>query len=279
MAPVRRNGRALKPYEVDEAKHQKSGIRVPIMLNRNARPPEFFAEYGGESFQAPTAEAVMEWAVETVERLLVVEWLPVIRVEFEQGQNYVRPADIKPGSREDRWRQYSRTPNDSAYVDSAQLKLDFDRFWLGRYPDDAWRKSDWEYAAVAGDHWGKAYPDGPRDERLLHAGAYQGWKGPLQLPLLPGDYPPGGREQDTVRVHWNSDTRISKGTAYLIYTAELWAGLLLLEAQVIHLGQKIREMVTGTKGLEHIALIGAGTLALPAPRVMDLVADGLPSPA
>lgn len=218
--------RQLKPQQVDEVRHARLGVAVPVMLDRNTL--DFFVVVNGAEYRAPTAEQIKGDAYWLIDEGGVVVWHPVIEVAVrgDDGSGYDTPR--------------------------AGLDLTADRFYLGRTADGQSLRVSWEH--------GEREPG----ERMARARALTVWSYPdagaghlVDFATLPA------LRRERVFGHLGSAERT---TYYLAYTDALWAALGAIAQRIHDTRALLAQLLGTDEGRAHVQTLGAALLPLVLPR-------------
>ena len=126
--------REKKPQQVDEVYHERLGITVPIMLNRNTL--EFYAEYEGDRIEARSAQEVKQQVEDLVRGGLTAEWQPVLKVQVTTPRDYAMYEDVQ-----------------------GSLGIKFRRYWVGFTPTGKTLQCEWNTPAAERRSAAKKYTE------------------------------------------------------------------------------------------------------------------------
>jgi len=218
---------------VEWVEHRVTKRRAPIRLDKGrmmfwARPVD--GDETVKPFSSTEGRKVRDWLMEQLARTTEadrLEWVPVIAINHER----------------DRHGYYREEPE----VKQADLSLKVERYWIALTKDEReWRKLAW---AACDPRSSGCVPD---NDRYSQSSEY--------------DY---GPKSDQLSYHTKPfilpsyrGSRRARESTVLPYTAELWAGLLLLIKQIKSSGKTLEDLVGSKAGMEVMMELGAGTKVL-----------------
>jgi hypothetical protein len=228
--------------KVDAFKHAKTGIAIPIYLNKETG--QFRAEHADNVFHDALLEKLKEQLNEYCERINRLDWIPVIEVVTQRVEKE-EPDEEDP--------EY--------YVgDKISLTVQFSRFMLawagGKFVSTEWKPDiDWLCRTFERDN-NREPNDEERmaliaDHRRNNCKDFRYFGEMTEMPPFPYTH-----TVDEERYYTNYEIR-----TFLAYSTETWQGLENLRQCVRMLKGRLNEILISADGIKKISSLG-GTILI-----------------
>ena len=223
---------------IDTFEHPKFRVKIPIALDKESG--KFQAEYQGKYFSSPTLEKIKADIYAFVQRMVSLEWVPVISVHLNGGSRSI--TDVINDS----------LHNDATYqrkhqLTSGSLQMVAKRFWIAQRSDgvwmycEEWDSRDWEAEGVNRDDSFLGSSDRRQNSREWHV-ARDGF----QLPYVVEESFRDGH------------------THYLPYSENVWAALNSIADRTGELFSQLNQLVATDEGRARLSAFSQRILP-PAP--------------
>lgn len=184
---------------------------------------EFQATVGDEDVWAPTQAEVEKLARQLARERTNLDWKPCIEVNL--GHSWGRPHWAKDEPEE-----------------TAEIDLEYDRFYYAHRADGTLRKSRWQHAHDYGLDEDELDIDQPTTQ------FYRNWMGKHE-PWIGEDFYWDEKDDGVFAPPCSHDGR---AVFFIPYTVEAWRGLQAVEQAIKALRGRLRQLLTTDAGIEQL---------------------------